>query len=76
MEYSKLPQKLNNPVTISELPTRGTATQISLEIDDKNLYSFVSNPNEEYLNEQLKLIMKILLDIERKKTLMNNEFRY
>lgn len=76
MEYSKLPQKLNNPVTISELPTRGTATQISLEIDDKNLYSFVSNPNEEYLNEQLKLIMKILLDFERKKTLMNNEFRY
>jgi len=76
LEYSKLPEKISNAVTISELPTMGRGSQISLEIEDKTLYSFVANPNEEYLAEQANLSMKIILDYYRKKSLIKNEFRY
>lgn len=76
LEYSKLPEKISNAVTISELPTMGRGSQISVEIEDKTLYSFVANPNEEYLAEQANFSMKIILDYYKKKSLIKNEFRY
>lgn len=76
LEYSKLPEKISNAITISELPTMGRGSQISVETEDKTIYSFVANPNEEYLAEQANLSMKIILDYYRKKSLIKNEFRY
>lgn len=76
LEYSKLPKKISNAITITELPTMGRGSQISIETDDKTLYSFIANPNEEYLTEQANLSMKIILDYYRKKSLLKNEFRY
>lgn len=76
LEYSKLPEKSTSSITISELPTNGRNSQISVEIDDKTINSFISNPNEDYLKEQASLTLKILQDYDRRKDLIRNEFRY
>lgn len=76
MEYSKLSEKSSSAITIEELPTMGRGSQISIGLDDKTIYSFMANPSEEYLSEQAILSVKIILDYNRKKTLLRNEFRY
>lgn len=74
--YSKIPEKMSSPVTVSELPTMGRGSQISVQVDDKTLYSFIANPNEDYLAEQANFTMKVLIDFYRKSSLLKNEFRY
>lgn len=76
LEYSKLPEKYGSAVTISELPSIGRSSQISVIIDDRNLYSFFSNPAEDFLKDQAGLVIKILSDYQQKKSLIKDEFRY
>lgn len=76
MEYSQLPDKGNSAVTISELPMRGTSGQINIQIDDKVIYSFITNPNEDFLKEQLTNTLRYIKDFNAKKNLIKNEFIY
>lgn len=76
MQYSQLPDKPNSAVTISEIPVRGTSGQINIEIDDKVVYSFVTNPSEDYLKEQLTNSLKYIREFNAKKNLIKNEFIY
>ncbi|WP_076445329.1 CsgE family curli-type amyloid fiber assembly protein [Chryseobacterium sp. RU37D] len=76
IQYSQLPDKSNSVVTISELPIRGTNGQINVEIDDKIVYSFLTNPSEDYLKEQLSATFKYIKDFNAKKNLIKNEFIY
>lgn len=76
MQYSQLPEKSSSAVTISELPLRGTSGQINIQIDDKVIYSFMSNPGEDYLKEQLTFSLKYIKEFNAKKNLIKNEFIY
>ncbi|AZA46798.1 hypothetical protein EG346_00555 [Chryseobacterium carnipullorum] len=76
MQYSQMSDKSSGAVTISELPLRGTSGQISIQIDDKVIYSFMTNPNEDYLNEQLAATLKYIKEFNAKKNLIKNEFMY
>lgn len=76
MEYSKLPEKFGYAVTIGELLSMGRGSQISVTVEDKPVYNFMSNPNDDFLKEQANLTMKILLDYYQKKALIKNEFKY
>lgn len=76
MQYSQMSDKSSGAVTISELPLRGTSGQISIQIDDKVIYSFMTNPNEDYLNEQLAATLKCIKEFNAKKNLIKNEFMY
>ncbi len=76
LNYSQIPEKFSTAITINELPTTGRGSQINIIIEDKTIYSFVSNPNEDYLVEQAKYSLKFLADYNQKKTLLKNEFRY
>lgn len=76
MQYSQLPDKSNAPVTISELPARGTSSQINVEIEDKVIYSFMTNPSEDYLKEQLAGSLKYIKEFNARKNLIKNEFIY
>jgi len=76
IQYSQIPDKSNSAVTISELPLRGTSGQINIQIDDKVIYSFMTNPNEDYLNEQLAASLKYIKEFNAKKNLIKNEFIY
>ncbi|MFN1217378.1 curli-like amyloid fiber formation chaperone CsgH [Chryseobacterium kwangjuense] len=76
LQYSQLPDKSSGAVTISELPLRGTSGQISIQIDDKVIYSFMTNPNDDYLKEQLAASLKYIKEFNAKKNLIKNEFIY
>ncbi|WP_106917168.1 CsgE family curli-type amyloid fiber assembly protein [Chryseobacterium aurantiacum] len=76
MQYSQLPDKSSSAVTISELPLRGTSGQINIQMDDKVIYSFMSNPGEDYLKEQLTFSLKYIKEFNAKKNLIKNEFIY
>ncbi len=76
IEYSQIPDKSNGAVTISELPLRGTSGQINIQMDDKVIYSFMTNPNEDYLKEQLAASLKYIKEFNAKKNLIKNEFIY
>lgn len=76
ISYSNLKDKAERPVTISELPTQGTTTQISILMDDRTLYSFMSNPSEDYLRENAKLAIRLINDYIKKNELIKSEFKY
>ncbi|MGE8528151.1 CsgE family curli-type amyloid fiber assembly protein [Chryseobacterium rhizosphaerae] len=76
MQYSQLPDKSSGVVTISELPLRGTSGQINIQIEDKIVYSFMTNPSEDYLKEQLAASLKYIKEFNVKKNLIKNEFIY
>ncbi|MFZ4930983.1 curli-like amyloid fiber formation chaperone CsgH [Chryseobacterium sp. Mn2064] len=76
MQYSQQPDKSNSIITISELPLRGTSGQINIQIDDKVIYSFMTNPGEDYLQEQLTYSLKYIKEFNAKKNLIKNEFIY
>lgn len=76
IQYSQSHDKNNSAITISELPVRGTNGQINIEIDDKVVYSFMTNPSEDYLKEQLTNTLKYIKDYNAKKNLIKNEFIY
>lgn len=76
IQYSQLPDKSHSAVKITELPTRGTSGQINIEIDDKVIYSFVTNPSEDFLKEQLKNALWYIKEYNSKKNLIKNEFLY
>lgn len=76
IQYSQLPDKSNSAITISELPVRGTSGQINIEMDDKVVYSFITNPSEDYLKEQLANSLRYIKEFNAKKNLIKNEFIY
>ncbi|SDJ67807.1 curli production assembly/transport protein CsgE [Chryseobacterium jejuense] len=76
IQYSQLPDKSSSAVTISELPLRGTSGQINIQMDDKIIYSFITNPGEDYLKEQLASSLKYIKEFTAKKNLIKNEFIY
>ncbi|WET49020.1 curli-like amyloid fiber formation chaperone CsgH [Chryseobacterium indologenes] len=76
IQYSQLPDKSSSAITISELPLRGTSGQINIQIDDKIIYSFMTNPAEDYLKEQLTFSLKYIKEFTAKKNLIKNEFIY
>ncbi|WEK71003.1 MAG: CsgE family curli-type amyloid fiber assembly protein [Candidatus Chryseobacterium colombiense] len=76
MQYSQLPEKNNSTITISEIPTRGVNGQINIAIEDKVIYSFMTNPSEDYLKEQLFNSFRLIKEFIAKKNLIKNEFIY
>lgn len=76
IQYSQIPDKSNSAITITELPTRGTSGQINIQIDDKIVYSFMTNPSEDYLKEQLDYTLRYIKDFNARKNLIRNEFIY
>ncbi|MDR6920895.1 curli-like amyloid fiber formation chaperone CsgH [Chryseobacterium sp. 2987] len=76
LQYSQLPDKSSSAVTISELPLRGTSGQINIQIEDKVIYSFMTNPSEDYLKEQMAASLKYIKEFNAKKNLIKNEFIY
>ncbi len=76
IQYNQIPDKSTSSIKISELPARGTSGQINIEIDDKVIYSFITNPSEDYLMEQLSNTLRYIKEYNIRKNLIKNEFIY
>lgn len=76
IQYSQLPNKGTTNITITELPTRGTSSQINIIMEDKVIYGFPSNPSEEYMVEQVNTAFRYINNFNANKNLIKNEFIY
>lgn len=76
IQYNQLPSKSDGSITIAELPTQGTGSQIHIMMDDKVIYSFTTSPSEDYLREQAANSFIYIKDYNSKKNLIKNEFIY
>ncbi|MFY1047704.1 CsgE family curli-type amyloid fiber assembly protein [Chryseobacterium sp. GP-SGM7] len=76
IQYNQLPEKSSSAIKIIELPTRGTSGQITIEIDDKMIYGFVTNPSEEFITEQVFNALRYIKEFTASKNLVKNEFIY
>lgn len=76
IQYNQLPEKSSSAIKITELPTRGTSGQITIEIDDKIIYGFVTNPSEEFITEQVFNSLRYIKEFTASKNLVKNEFIY
>lgn len=76
IQYNQNPDKSNSAITITELPARGTSGQINIQVDDKVIYSFMTNPSEDYLREQLDFTLRYIKDFNSRRNLIKNEFIY
>lgn len=76
IQYNQLPEKSSSAIKITELPTRGTSGQITIEIDDKIIYGFVTNPSEEFITEQVINSLRYIKEFTASKNLVKNEFIY
>lgn len=76
IQYNQIPDKSTSSIKISELPARGTSGQINIEIDDKVIYSFITNPSEDFLIEQLANTLRYIKEYNVRKNLIKNEFIY
>lgn len=64
------------PVRITELPTQGRSSQIQIFADDSNIYSFISKPDEEYLDGQVSQTIKQLFAYQNQKNVDDTGFKY
>ena len=59
--------------TINELPEFGRNSFIQIQENDKILYKFRAIPNEEYLNQQVEIVFKILNQYHNERSLLQRE---
>lgn len=58
--YNQFPKKHNFVITISELPHRGLTSIIQIKAGNDTVYEFFSNPNEDYMTQQIRRSMQLL----------------
>ncbi|WP_407405909.1 CsgE family curli-type amyloid fiber assembly protein [Chryseobacterium sp.] len=76
IKYSQIPNKSNSTITVTELPTRGTSSQIHIVMEDSIVYSFPTNPSDEYLAEQVEYTFQYINNFNAQKKFVRNEFMY
>lgn len=64
------------PVRITELPTQGRSSQIQIFAEDSNIYSFITKPDEEYLDGQVSQTIKQLFGYQNQKNVDDTGFKY
>lgn len=75
MQYSRSENK-KSPVRITETPTMGRSSKITIKMDDKEIYAFLSNSSQDYITEQTQIALKAISEYSRKKELIQYEFKY
>ncbi|WP_177205410.1 CsgE family curli-type amyloid fiber assembly protein [Halpernia frigidisoli] len=72
-QYSQLLKKYDFIITITEKPSLNQKGQILIDAEDKNVYGFIMNPNEEFLSSQVYNLLKILNEYNNRKDLIDRE---
>ncbi len=75
-QYNQNPTKIEGTVVISELPTTGRTTQITVTIDNQIIHSFMSRPDEEAMDAEASRALANLMTYNARNNLRNKEFKY
>lgn len=61
---------------VAELPFRGTNTIIQILADDTPIYSFLSKPEDDYLEESLRATLQSIFSYQEQKNTTDTGFIY
>ncbi|WCM43346.1 curli production assembly/transport protein CsgE [Flavobacterium sp. CBA20B-1] len=74
--YTQYPTKFDFIINISELPYRGLSSIVQVKVDQDLIIEFFTNPDEEYLKEQVAATFKRLVAYSNNRGKLKNEFTY
>lgn len=74
--YNQYPSKFDFIINISELPHRGLSSIIQVKVDQDLIFEFFTNPDEEFIKEQVGLTFQRLISYANSKGKLKNEFTY
>lgn len=75
-KYNQIPEKYDGTVIITELPSFGRNSRITVTVDDLVIYSFLSKPDEEALEAEAESALNYLADYNANQNLREKEFKY
>ena len=75
-KYNQIPEKYDGTVIITELPSFGRNSRITVTVDDRVIYSFLSKPDEEALEAEAQSALNYLADYNANQSLRDREFKY
>lgn len=75
-KYNQIPKKFEATITISEIPSFGRNSRITVSQDDQLIHSFFTKPDEELLEAEASRALAILVDYNSRKNVRNTEFKY
>jgi hypothetical protein len=75
-KYNQIPKKHEGTIIISELPTFGRSSQIIVTVDDQVIYSFISKPDEEFIDLEADRTLTYLEQYNYQNSLRKKEFKY
>ena len=75
-KYSQFPKKYEGTITVSELPSFGRSSRIIIIQNDQVIYSFQTQPDDEFLAAESDKALAYLLEYNSQNNLRNREFKY
>ncbi|QFG53586.1 curli-like amyloid fiber formation chaperone CsgH [Chryseobacterium sp.] len=75
-KYNQIPEKYDGTVIITELPSFGRNSRITVTVDDRIIYSFLSKPDEEAVEAEALTALNYLADFTANQNLRDREFKY
>ncbi|HLW63171.1 MAG TPA: CsgE family curli-type amyloid fiber assembly protein [Flavobacterium sp.] len=74
--YNQYPTKFDFVIHITEMPYRGLSSILQVKVDQELIYEFFTNPDEEYIRQQVFATMQKLVVYANRKDKLKNEFIY
>lgn len=74
--YNQYPSKFDFIINISELPHRGLSSIIQVKVDQDLIFEFFTNPDEEFIKEQVSVTFQRLISYANSRGKLKNEFTY
>lgn|SRR5690554_4820076 len=74
--YNQYPSKFDFVIHISELPYRGLSSVLQIKVDQDLIYEFFTNPDEEYIRQQVFATFQRLVAYANNKDKLKHEFTY
>lgn len=74
--YNQYPSKFDFIINISEIPHRGLSSIIQVKVDQDLIFEFFTNPDEDFINQQVGLTFQKLISYANSKGKLKNEFTY
>ncbi|KAA5531747.1 CsgE family curli-type amyloid fiber assembly protein [Paenimyroides baculatum] len=74
--YNQYPTKFDFIINITELPHRGLSSIMQVKVDQDLILEFFTNPDEEFIKEQVATTFQRLISYANHRGKLKNEFTY
>jgi|SRR5690606_9360490 len=75
-KYNQIPEKHEGTIIITEIPSFGRNSRITITIEDQIIYTFLSKPDEEAMEAEANSTIRYLADYTARQRLRDREFKY